>query len=80
MFAVGDLLQVKNPCEGRVDEVWGEPLEVIVVERDPFTEVFYYHCKFTPEGKTWFARDGIVNTFREEEIEYRINPKPSWEV
>lgn len=85
MYNVGDLVRVRDKCEGRIEEVWGEPMKVVSISQDDGTGPFrspdkIYACKFTPDGSTWFARDGIINYFREDEIEYRVEPKPKWEV
>ncbi len=85
VYSVGDLVQVKVGCEGRIPEVWGEPMKVIGIRNNDGTSPFrspdkVFACKFTPDGNTWFARDGIINYFTENEIEYREIPKPTWEV
>ena len=78
MFQVGDIVRIVDGCEGRIPEVWLEPLLVEIVET--FGGSQYYHCRFHPAGRTWFARDGVINVFSEEELELMEHPKPNWEV
>jgi hypothetical protein len=74
IFHVGDLVRVKNPCEGRIEEVWGEPLRVEVIDDT------HIACRFTPDGTTWFAQDGVINWFSPNEIEHRVPRTPTWEI